>query len=139
MENSIINRIVSDDGGTKKYLIVLHDGETVESVLMPCKHGFTICISTQVGCGRKCLFCATGKGGLRRNLTLNEMIFQINAIQETEKIKITCVVLMGMGEPFDNYDEVIKFVDYLSESASIPASRIKISRMFSGSDPMKYT
>ncbi len=127
--SSIIKRLVSIDGETKKFLFKLDDGQTVESVLMKCKHGHTICISTQVGCKMNCAFCATGKSGFLRNLTSEEMIFQIEEIQNNEKIRITCVVLMGMGEPFDNYENVLKFLKYAIDKngLNIEAKRITIS------------
>ena len=127
--SSIIKRLVSIDGETKKFLFKLDDGQKVESVLMKCKHGHTICISTQVGCKMNCAFCATGHSGFSRNLTSEEMIFQIEEIQNNEKIKITCVVLMGMGEPFDNYENVLKFLKYAidKKGLNIEAKRITIS------------
>lgn len=129
MEGSIVNRLVSNDGETKKFLFKLKDGQTVESVLMKCKHGHTICISTQVGCKMNCAFCVTGKSGFSRNLTPEEMSLQIEKIQNSENIKITCVVLMGMGEPFDNYENVLKFLEYAidSKGLDIEAKRITIS------------
>lgn len=125
----IVKRLVSSDGETKKFLFQLFDGQTVESVLMKCKHGHTICISTQVGCKMNCAFCVTGKGGFFRNLTPEEMVFQIEEIQKQEKIKITCVVLMGMGEPLDNYENVLKFLKYAidTKGLNIDAKRITIS------------
>lgn len=127
--SSIIKRLVSIDGETKKFLFKLDDGQTVESVLMKCKHGHTICISTQVGCKMNCAFCATGKSGFSRNLTSEEMVFQIEEIQNSEEIKITCVVLMGMGEPFDNYENVLKFLKNAIDKngLNIDAKRITIS------------
>lgn len=129
MESSIIKRLVSSDGETKKFLFKLKDGQTIESVLMKCKHGHTICISTQVGCKMNCAFCVTGKSGFARNLTPEEMSLQIEEIQDSEKIKITCVVLMGMGEPFDNYENVLKFLEYAIDpkGLDIEAKRITIS------------
>lgn len=129
MEGSIVKRLVSNDGETKKFLFKLKDGQTVESVLMKCKHGHTICISTQVGCKMNCAFCVTGKSGFSRNLTPEEMSLQIEKIQNSENIKITCVVLMGMGEPFDNYENVLKFLEYAidSKGLDIEAKRIIIS------------
>lgn len=129
MEGSIVKRLVSNDGETKKFLFKLKDGQTVESVLMKCKHGHTICISTQVGCKMNCAFCVTGKSGFSRNLTPEEMFLQIEKIQNSENIKITCVVLMGMGEPFDNYENVLKFLEYAidSKELDIEAKRITIS------------
>ena len=129
MEGSIVKRLVSNDGETKKFLFKLKDGQTVESVLMKCKHGHTICISTQVGCKMNCAFCVTGKSGFSRNLTPEEMSLQIEKIQNSENIKITCVVLIGMGEPFDNYENVLKFLEYAidSKGLDIEAKRITIS------------
>lgn len=129
MEGSIVKRLVSNDGETKKFLFKLKDGQTVESVLMKCKHGHTICISTKVGCKMNCAFCVTGKSGFSRNLTPEEMSLQIEKIQNSENIKITCVVLMGMGEPFDNYENVLKFLEYAidSKGLDIEAKRITIS------------
>lgn len=125
----IIKKLVSSDGETKKFLFKLNDGQTIESVLMKCKHGHTICISTQVGCKMNCSFCVTGKGGFSRNLTSEEMAFQIQEIQNSEKIKITCVVLMGMGEPLDNLENVLKFLEYAIDlrGLNIDPKRITIS------------
>lgn len=125
----IIKKLVSSDGETKKFLFKLNDGQTIESVLMKCKHGYTICISTQVGCKMNCSFCVTGKGGFSRNLTSEEMAFQIQEIQNSEKIKITCVVLMGMGEPLDNFENVLKFLEYAIDlrGLNIDPKRITIS------------
>lgn len=125
----IIKKLVSSDGETKKFLFKLNDGQTIESVLMKCKHGHTICISTQVGCKMNCSFCVTGKGGFSRNLTSEEMAFQIQEIQNSEKIKITCVVLMGMGEPLDNHENVLKFLEYAIDlrGLNIDPKRITIS------------
>lgn len=128
-ENIIIKRLVSSDGETKKFLFRLADGQTVESVLMKCKHGHTICVSTQVGCKMNCAFCVTGKGGFSRNLTPDEISLQIEEIQKKENIKITCVVLMGMGEPFDNYENVLKFLEHAIDpkGLNIEPERITIS------------
>lgn len=128
-KNVIVKRLVSNDEKTKKYLFKLKDGQTVESVLMKCRHGFTICISTQVGCKMGCAFCVTGKGGFLRNLTSGEMLLQIREIQNMESIKITCVVLMGMGEPLDNYENVLNFMNYVTvtNEFNINPQRITIS------------
>ncbi len=100
---------------TTKYLFELSDGETVESVLMSYHHGWSQCLSTQVGCRMGCSFCATGMGGLSRNLTAAEMIAQIETAQRDRGIRVSSVVLMGMGEPLDNYDQVLRFLRMLSE------------------------
>lgn len=110
----IEKKLISKIDGTIKYLFRLNDGEFVESVLMKYKHGYTICISTQVGCKMGCKFCATGKSGFSRNLTPSEMIAQIQTAQIDNSIRISNVVLMGMGEPLDNYDNVVRFLKLVS-------------------------
>ena len=92
---------------TIKYLIKLGDGNIVETVLMSYEHGKSICVSTQVGCRMGCAFCASTMDGLIRNLTPSEIEGQIRAVSEDAKVRISNVVLMGIGEPMDNYDNVI--------------------------------
>ena len=104
---------------TVKYLYRLFDGEYVESVLMSYHHGRTICISTQVGCKMGCTFCATGRSGFSRSLTPSEMIAQIRSAELDCGERISNVVLMGMGEPFDNYDNVIRFLGLVSSEDSL--------------------
>lgn len=104
---------------TVKYLYRLYDGEYVESVLMSYHHGMTICISTQVGCKMGCTFCATGRSGFSRSLTPSEMIAQIRSAELDCGERISNVVLMGMGEPFDNYDNVIRFLGLVSSEDSL--------------------
>lgn len=104
---------------TVKYLYRLHDDEYVEGVLMSYRHGRSICISTQVGCKMGCTFCATGKSGFSRSLTASEMIAQIRAAERDCGERISNVVLMGMGEPFDNYDNVIRFLKLVSSEDSL--------------------
>lgn len=99
---------------TVKYLYRLHDGEYVEAVLMQYHHGYTLCISTQAGCRMGCTFCATGLGGFRRNLTASEMISQIQMAQKDQQVRVSNIVLMGMGEPLDNYDNVLRFLRLVS-------------------------
>lgn len=106
----IKRKLVSAIDGTVKYLYMLHDGETVESVFMRYKHGNTMCISTQVGCRMGCAFCASTKAGLVRSLMPSEMILQIVEAERDLGEKVSNVVLMGMGEPLDNYDNVMKFL-----------------------------
>ena len=107
-------RRVSKLDGTVKYLFSLIDGETVESVLMQYHHGYSICISTQVGCKMGCTFCATGKSGFSRNLTPSEMLSEIQTEQRDAGVRISNVVLMGMGEPLDNYQNVLRFLELVS-------------------------
>lgn len=110
----IERRLVSQRDGTVKYVFGLDDGATVESVLMPYKHGWSQCLSTQVGCRMGCRFCATGQDGYLRNLSAAEMLGQIHKAQSDRGIRVASLVLMGMGEPLDNFDEVLRFVQEVS-------------------------
>ena len=128
---TIEQELVSKDG-TKKYLLSLSDGNIVECVLMNYKYGNTICISTQVGCRMGCAFCATGIDGLARNLTPGEMLSEVLAINHhiggtKADRKITNIVLMGCGEPLDNYDNVVKFVNLISNKEGFNLSQRNIS------------
>jgi len=111
---SIEKKLISSYDDTRKYLFSFFDGETVESVLMKYHHGYTSCISTQAGCKMGCTFCATGQGGFSRNLTASEMLAQIQAEQKDNGIRISNIVLMGMGEPLDNFDNVVRFLRLVS-------------------------
>ncbi|MDD4124273.1 MAG: 23S rRNA (adenine(2503)-C(2))-methyltransferase RlmN [Eubacteriales bacterium] len=104
---------ISSDG-TRKYLFRLHDGEMIESVFMKYIHGNTVCVSTQAGCRMGCVFCASTINGLKRNLYPSEMLSQITEIQKDTGERVSNVVLMGMGEPLDNYENVIKFLRLLN-------------------------
>lgn len=104
---------VSSDG-TRKYLFRLADGNTVESVFMIYEHGTTVCVSSQVGCKMGCVFCATGAHGFIRNLLPYEMLGQLIAISKDTGKRIDGFVIMGMGEPLDNYDNVLKFIKLAS-------------------------
>lgn len=104
---------------TVKYLFRLYDGEYVEGVLMSYHHGRSMCISSQVGCKMGCTFCATGKSGFSRSLTASEMIAQIRSAELDCGERISNVVLMGMGEPFDNYENVIRFLKLVSSEDSL--------------------
>lgn len=103
----------SNIDGTKKYLFSLNDGNIIESVMMKYKHGITVCLSTQVGCKMGCSFCASTKEGLVRNLRPSEILDQFYKIQKDINEKISNVVLMGSGEPLDNYDNTIKFLNLI--------------------------
>ncbi len=115
----IERRLESQIDGTVKYLFRLQDGEMVESVLMNYKHGWSQCLSTQVGCRMGCSFCATGIDGLSRNLLPSEILGQIEAAQADRGIRVSSVVLMGMGEPLDNFDNVMRFLELLSEEGGV--------------------
>lgn len=110
---NIKSKKISKDG-TVKYLFELSDGELIESVLMKYKHGYSVCLSVQAGCKMGCVFCTTGKNGFSRNLKPSEILLQIEKIQKDMNLKISNIVLMGMGEPLDNYDNVLKFLKLVS-------------------------
>ncbi|MBO5416567.1 MAG: 23S rRNA (adenine(2503)-C(2))-methyltransferase RlmN [Clostridia bacterium] len=107
---SIEKKLVSAIDGTVKYLFAMRDGNCVESVVMKYKHGNTICISSQVGCRMGCAFCASTIGGKVRDLLPSELLGQIIAAQNDGGERISNVVMMGIGEPLDNYDNVVKFL-----------------------------
>lgn len=120
-ENFYINslkiqkRLVSHLDNTVKYLYVLPDGNKVETVLMEYRHGNSICLSTQVGCKMGCRFCASSKAGFVRNLEPSEILLQIYETEKDSGRRIDSVVLMGIGEPLDNYDNVLKFLGIISD------------------------
>ena len=115
----IRRKLVSALDGTVKYLFELHDGNCVESVVMKYKHGNTICISSQVGCRMGCAFCASTIGGKVRDLAPSEMLGQIIAAQNDTGERISNVVMMGIGEPLDNYDNVIKFLKLVGDEKGL--------------------
>ena len=102
-----------------KYLFELSDGNKIEAVLMNHDYGNSLCVSTQVGCNMGCAFCESGRLKKIRNLEVHEMVSQILVIEEVQKIRISHVVLMGIGEPFDNYDNVMKFIDIINSDYGI--------------------
>ncbi len=108
--------------GTKKFLFALPDGNLVESVYMRYKHGISICISSQVGCRMGCKFCASTLDGLERNLLPSEMLEQIYEIMRITGERVSNVVVMGTGEPMDNYDNVVKFYKMLTDSEGLNIS-----------------
>lgn len=110
----IVKRLESKIDGTVKYVYELIDGEYIESVLMKYEHGYTVCISTQVGCRMGCSFCASGLNGLCRDLTASEMLAQIMAAQRDNGIRVSNVVMMGMGEPLDNFENSVRFLKLVS-------------------------
>ncbi|MGN0297960.1 MAG: 23S rRNA (adenine(2503)-C(2))-methyltransferase RlmN [Lachnospiraceae bacterium] len=107
--------LVSKIDGTRKYLFVLPDGNIIESVWMRYKHGNSVCISSQVGCRMGCKFCASTLDGVVRNLTAGEMLEQIYRIQEDTGERVSNVVVMGSGEPMDNYDNLLQFIHMISD------------------------
>ena len=113
--------------GTKKFLFALSDRQVVESVWMQYHHGDSVCISSQVGCRMGCKFCASGIGGLVRNLTVGEMLAQVYAIQKLTGERVSNVVVMGTGEPFDNYDTLIQFLRMLTDTNGLNISQRNIT------------
>ena len=120
---------VERDTLVNKYLFYLQDGEKIEAVLMRHDYGNSICISTQVGCNMGCKFCESGRLKKVRNLTAGEMTEQILQVQEDIGDRVSHVVLMGIGEPFDNYDEVTKFIEIINHDLglAIGARHITVS------------
>lgn len=116
---SIREKYISKLDGTIKYLFELQDGNCIESVVMRYKHGITICISSQVGCRMGCGFCASTIGGLYRNLTPGELLNQVIFAQEDVGERISNIVMMGIGEPLDNYGNVIKFLHNVNHPAGL--------------------
>lgn len=112
---SIREKYVSKLDGTVKYLFSLEDGNCIESVVMRYKHGLSLCISSQVGCRMGCRFCASTIGGLYRNLTAGEILNQVIFAQKDMGERISNIVMMGIGEPLDNYDNVIKFLKNVND------------------------
>ncbi len=127
----IHKKLVSKLDGTIKYLYQLEDGNIIEGVLMHYKHGSTLCVSTQVGCRMGCAFCASTIGGLMRNLEAGEILGQVIAVNRDNKSDanraVTNLVLMGSGEPLDNYDNVLRFLRLVSSSDGLNISMRNIS------------
>ncbi len=123
---TVIRRQISQDG-TEKFLMELSDGNTVESVWMQYHHGNSVCISTQVGCRMGCRFCASTVGGLVRSLHVSEMLDQVYTIQRVTGERVSNVILMGIGEPLDNYDNVMQFIRMLSGEDGLHISQRSIT------------
>lgn len=139
----IVKSLKSKDG-TEKFLFLLRDGNVIESVLMKYKYGYTLCVSTQVGCRMKCAFCASGLHGLVRNLEAGEILGEVIAANRYvggklgDKRKITNIVMMGSGEPLDNYDQTVKFLRLVSLENGINISNRNISLSTCGIVPKMY-
>ncbi|MCI9531955.1 MAG: 23S rRNA (adenine(2503)-C(2))-methyltransferase RlmN [Lachnospiraceae bacterium] len=121
--------------GTRKYLFGLGDGNMVESVFMRYRHGNSVCISSQAGCRMGCRFCASALGGLVRNLTAGEMLEQVYRIQEDTGERVSHVVVMGTGEPLDNYENFLRFVRLLSDDKGANISQRNITASTCGIVP----
>jgi len=123
----VVQVLTSEIDGTSKFLFRLYDGNVVESVLMKYKHGNSVCISTQVGCRMGCRFCASTLDGLERNLEVHEMLEEVYRIQAITGEKVSNIVLMGSGEPLDNYDNVIKFLGMITDEYGLNISQRNIT------------
>ena len=124
--------------GTQKYLFALPDGNVVESVLMKYKHGNSVCISSQVGCKMGCRFCASTIGGWTRNLLPSEMLEQIYRIQKLSGERVSNVVVMGTGDPLDNYDNLLKFIRLLTDENGLHISQRNVTVSTCGIVPKMY-
>ena len=132
---SMAARQISRRDPTEKFLFELHDGSMIESVLMKYDYGNSVCVSSQAGCRMGCRFCASAIGGLERNLTPSEMLGQIYRIQKLTGERVSNVVVMGTGEPLDNYDNFLKFVTMLSDSHGLHISQRNITASTCGIVP----
>lgn len=124
---AVINCLRSKIDDTAKFLFRLHDGCIIESVLMKYKYGYSVCISSQAGCRMGCKFCASSDIPFSRSLTSGEILGQIIAINRHENIRIGHVVIMGIGEPLDNYDNIVKFLKTVVSEKSLGIGARKIS------------
>lgn len=124
---SMIERQISKMDGTNKFLFELYDGNVVESVLMRYKYGNSVCISSQVGCRMGCRFCASTLDGLARNLTPSEMLGQIYQIQKISGERVSNIVIMGTGEPLDNYENFVTFIRMVSDEHGLHISQRNIT------------
>ncbi len=122
-----VERLISKEDGTEKYLFRLEDGNVIESVLMRYHHGNSVCISSQVGCRMGCRFCASTIGGLTRVLRPSEMLDQIYRIQHITGERVSNVVVMGTGEPLDNYENLLKFLELLTDEHGLNISQRNIT------------
>lgn len=130
--------LISQIDGTRKYLFRMEDGSIIESVLMKYKHGNSVCISSQVGCRMGCRFCASTLLGLERNLNTSEMLGQIYAIQRDTGERVSNVVIMGTGEPLDNYDAIVRFIRMISDEKGLNISQRNITLSTCGIVPKIY-
>ncbi len=123
----ICEKYVSEIDETRKYLLELSDGNYIESVLMKYEYGYAICISSQVGCRMGCRFCASTIGGKVRDLTAGELLSQIICVQRDLGQRISNVVMMGIGEPFDNFENVLKFLELVNSEDGLNIGQRHIS------------
>ncbi len=125
--HTLVERLISGIDGTEKYLFGLQDGNVIESVLMRYHHGNSVCISSQVGCRMGCRFCASTLGGLTRGLSASEMLDQIYQIQKISGERVSNVVVMGTGEPLDNYENLLQFLRLLTDEHGLHISQRNVT------------
>ena len=135
---AIEKKLISEYDGTVKYLFRLHDGELIETVLMKYKYGYSVCVSSQVGCRMGCKFCASTLAGVVRNLSASEILSQVYTVQRDNGVRVSHVVLMGMGEPMDNYDNVLRFLRLITDGNGLNLSMRHISLSTCGVVPGIY-
>src|SRR5580692_6211231 len=124
----VADDVSSDHGATRKWVFRLHDGATIETVLMGYEDRVTVCVSSQVGCAMGCTFCATGQAGFGRHLVAGEIVEQVlHAVRAARPRRLTHVVFMGMGEPLANYDRTWAAVERLHDDVGISARRLTVS------------
>ncbi|SHJ43663.1 23S rRNA m(2)A-2503 methyltransferase [Hathewaya proteolytica DSM 3090] len=134
----VLEKMVSKKDETRKYLLIYEDGNIIESVVMKYVYGYSICISTQIGCRMGCKFCASTIDGRVRDLTAGELIGEILAVQKDLGQRISNIVLMGSGEPLDNYENVIKFIKMVNEKYSLNIGQRHITLSTCGIVPKIY-
>jgi len=137
--NTLIQQTSSD--GTMKFLFELHDGYSIETVLMKHEYGNSVCVTTQVGCRIGCTFCASTLGGLKRNLEAGEIVAQVVKVQQAldeKNERVSSVVIMGIGEPFDNYDEMMSFLRIINHEKGLHIGARHITVSTSGIIPKIY-
>lgn len=124
---TVAKKQVSSTDSTVKFLYALHDGDYIESVVMKYKYGYTVCVSSQVGCKMGCAFCASTLGGFKRCLTAGEILSQVYTAQREIGERVSHIVLMGMGEPLDNFDNVMRFLELVTNEKGLNISMRNIS------------
>lgn len=136
---TLVHQVSKD--GTQKFLFELHDGHAIETVLMKHEYGNSVCVTTQVGCRIGCTFCASTLGGLKRNLEAGEIVAQVLAVQRTldqNDGRVSQIVVMGIGEPFDNYDALMKFLRIVNDEKGLHIGARHITVSTSGIVPKIY-
>jgi 23S rRNA (adenine2503-C2)-methyltransferase len=134
---TITKRQISKDG-TEKFLLELSDGNIIETVLMRHNYGNSVCVTTQLGCNMGCSFCASGLQKKKRDLTAGEIVSQVLTVQDLTEERVSHVVIMGIGEPFDNYDETMKFIDIINDPFGLEIGARHITVSTSGIIPKIY-